>query len=380
MNRRKSILVLGVVFYSLFASALLAQSVVSVIPYELLSRKMIVNVRVNDKMERFILDTGAEKSVITDDYFEANGLEVVDSITLVDSNSRKNFYRQTKIGMISTPDNNIQFKDVHLSVIDGKAFECFNISGLLGSDLLANLICTIDPKEKTLTLTSAEKRSPESLRYAHPFKGENYMPIIEVMVNGEPLNVLFDSGAAPFLSLNQAAYSRLDSLSVIKKIDVRGGSANIGIGGMVVSHSIVKFGIKDFRIGLGKFSNLVQTTSNSRNVLLGMAILDYGRVVIDYPRKLFYYIPFSKDTVILPYRPRKFDVRVLDGKLAVATVWSEMKDILTRDDLITHINGKPTGTYDFCESLLYGIEDLRVKPPVLMTIMTKEGKEVEVEY
>ncbi len=378
--RKTIILALSFILYGLLPTTVIAQSIVSVIPYELFGRKMIINMRVKDKTERFIFDTGAEKSAITSNYFEASSLPILDSINLRDSNSNSQLYKQTKLDAIATTDNKITFNNVPVSVIDGSTLECFNVAGLLGSDLLTSLICTIDPKEKTITLTSAEKRSSESLRYAHSFQGPNYMPVIEGMVNGEPINMLFDTGCSAFLLLSKSQHSRLDSLSAIKTIDFGSGSGSIGIGGLVIDNSIKKIGIRDFRIGLAKFSNLVLTTSGSQNTLLGMAILNYGKIVIDYPRRLFYYIPFSNETVKLGYTPRKFDIKVLDGKLVVATVWSEMENVLSTNDLITHINGKPTGTYDFCDSFINGIEDLKVKTPIMMTIMTKEGKQIEIEY
>ena len=57
-------------------------------------------------------------------------------------------------------------------------FECFHADGLIGSDLLKDLIVEIDSKAKTITVTSAEKASNVSLRKMLPFSGKGFMPII----------------------------------------------------------------------------------------------------------------------------------------------------------------------------------------------------------
>lgn len=82
----------------------------------------------------------------------------------------------------------------------------------------------------------------------------------------------------------------------------------------------------------------------------------------------------------MKYIPQKFDITVINSKLAVGTVWGETAKMLSTGDIITHINGKPTGTYDFCTTLINGIEDVKIKGPIEFTIMTKEGKEVKIVY
>lgn len=384
MHKRKFRLILSAVLYSLFIPAvMIGQQTVSVIPYELLGGKMIVNIQINNKTERIIFDTGAEKSALTNKFVKSRPMPVLDSIQIRDVNNRLRYFAQSRIDSISTCDNQIMVKNLYTSVVDGETFmECFDAIGLLGSDFLvsANLICIIDGKTRTITLTSAEKRVGESLRYAHNFVVEGFMPRIEMAVNGEPVIALFDSGCPSFLQINKREFNRLDSMSLIKTIDVGGGRTTLGVGGGSTK-DVVKAGIDNFRIGLAKFSNVVAITNTSLHPLLGMGILNYGKVVIDYPRRLFYYIPFSNETVTLGHTSRKFELKVLmDGKLRVATVWSEMADVLSTDDLVTHINGKPTATYDYCASLTKGLEELKGKGPFLLTIQTKEGKEVEVEF
>ena len=65
-----------------------------------------------------------------------------------------------------------------------------------------------------------------------------------------------------------------------------------------------------------------------------------------------------------------------DGDLVVSTVWTAMKGLVEVGDLVTHINGKPTGTYDFCESIINGIPELKAKKKTKLTIRTEDGEKV----
>lgn len=377
----KFILLIFVFCIAVFGNTLNAQNVVSVIPYELMSKKMIVKLQVNGKMERFILDTGAELSMFTESFFNANNFQITDSISVSDANNRTFYQKLTVAKEIITPDKKVSFENVRMSLFKGRMLECFDVAGIIGSDLLSKYICIFDSKKQTLTLTSTEKRSPESLRYSHRFVDKGVLPKISLMIAGSPVSVLFDTGAPSFIMLNRDVFNHLDSIHALQVIDKGSGATNTGFGGTQLNDDASKIKIDDLRIGLAKFSNLVETAHFVRTSLLGIDVLDYGKVVIDYSRELFYYIPFTNNVVELPYTPRMFEVELnYDGLLSVSVVWSKMEGLLSKGDLITHINGKPTKKYEICDGIKKGINTLIGKNPKVMTIKTKEGKVLEVAY
>ncbi|MFR7809925.1 MAG: hypothetical protein ACLU4N_11965 [Butyricimonas faecihominis] len=66
--------------------------------------------------------------------------------------------------------------------------------GLIGSDLLANMILEIDSKQQRITITTAEKQTNVSLRKSVSFVEEGVMPIIELQAGlGNGIKVLFDT-------------------------------------------------------------------------------------------------------------------------------------------------------------------------------------------
>ena len=68
-----------------------------------------------------------------------------------------------------------------------------------------------------------------------------------------------------------------------------------------------------------------------------------------------------------------FDLTVKDGDLYVSTVWSSTKGKIEVGDKVIKINGKPTKKYDFCESILNGIPELKEKKQTKLTIETASG-------
>ncbi len=378
---KRIILLFGIILFLLRTTVISGQKVTSTIPYELLGGKMIVKIIVNNNEERVIFDTGAGKSSFTKEFCNANSFILIDSIKVTDVNNNLSYYRRVKVDSLITPDRVIKFRNFYPIIIeDDSPVKCFDVVGLIGSDLIQNLICVIDSKTKTITLTTAEIPSKESLRYSHNFQDRSILPVFEMLINGASVNALFDSGYGGFLKLKNSDYDTLRSISAINRLDIGYGAKSIGLSGVSSGSVTILSQIENLRIGLAKFNNVKAETSNSPVTLLGAASLNYGKVVIDYPRRRFYYIPFSTEPVCPPYTTRKFNLTVSDGKLTIGTVWGEMADLISEGDEITHINGKPTGIYDFCTSIIKGIDDLKGEGTKLVKVRRKDGKVLELEY
>ena len=95
-------------------------------------------------------------------------------------------------------------------------------------------------------------------------------------------------------------------------------------------------------------------------------------MTIDYPRGRFYFEAFQPDNEI-NNQCNNFDLTVKDGDLYVSTVWSSTKGKIEVGDKVIKINGKPAKKYDFCESILNGIPELKEKKQTKLTIETASG-------
>lgn len=364
-------------FLCILTIPIVAQQYKTVLPYRMVGGKMIVEMVMNGTPRSFIFDTGGRTS-LTGEVCEELGLPVVDSLRVTDVNSAKGAYPIVVIESLLTLDNKVNFSKVSaIKLPKPSLFECFHADGLIGSELFVNSIVEIDGKAGTITVTSAEKSSTVSLRKMIPFVQPG-MPIISLQAGvGNSITCLFDTGCPSFFSLKKSDFDILRSAGAFEVLSEGYGEGSIGIVGMAdadVSHR-VRFPL--LSVGSTRFRNVSSETSTPPFTLLGVELLDYGKVTLDYPRARFYFEAYEPEND-LESKHYNLGLRVKDGELVVATVWSAMKGQVEVGDKVTRINGKPVGRYDFCESIINGIPELKAKKKTKLTIQTRQGEKVIV--
>lgn len=354
------------------------QQIQSKIPYRMVGGKMIVEMNVNGTPRSFIFDTGG-RTALTGELCEELGLVVKDSMVVTDVNGNKGGYPLVQIESLMTSDGAINFTGVPaMKLPQPSPFVCFHADGLIGSELFAQMqaIVEIDGKTNMITITSAESPSTISLRKMIPFAQGGGMPIITIQAGvGEGIKVLFDTGYPGFLSLKDSDFENLKNKGVSTVLSEGFGEGSIGVAGMADAAEAYRILFPRISVGATKFNHVTVETSTPPFTLLGVKLLNYGKVTIDYPRGRFYFEAYEQENDLTS---KHYDVnlRVKDGGLVVSTVWTAMKEQVEVGDQVTRINGKPAGTYDFCESIINGIPELKVKKKTKLTIRTKDGEKV----
>ena len=363
--------------FCMMTFSVVAQQYKTVLPYRMVGGKMIVEMIMNGTPRSFIFDTGG-RTALTGEICEELGLTVTDSLVVTDVNSNQATYPIVVIESLLTPDGKINFKGVPaLQLAQPSPFECFHADGLIGSDLLARTIVEIDGKAKTVTITSAEKASTISLRKMIPFVKAG-MPLISLKAGvGNNITCLFDTGCPGFFSLKNTDFEVLKSAAAFNILSEGYGEGSIGVAGMAAADVSYRVRFPLISVGSTKFKNVSSETSTPPFTLLGVRLLDYGKVTLDYPRTRFYFEAYEPEND-LESKHYNVALRVKDGELFVSTVWSTMKGIVEVGDKVTKINGKPTGKYDFCESIINGIPELKAKKKTKLTIRTRQGEKVIV--
>ena len=179
------------------------------------------------------------------------------------------------------------------------------------------------------------------------------------------------------MSLKDSDYDNLYSGGACQTVSEGFGEGSISVGGMAGMAGSYRARFPVVSVGGTKFRNVISETSTPPYTLLGMKLLEYGKVTIDYPRKRLYFEPYEAEAD-LTSKHYNVNLRVKDGDLVVATVWSAMKGVVEVGDKVVRINGKPAGKYDFCESIITGIPELKAKKKTKLTIRTKQGEKVIV--
>lgn len=382
MNKKKNTIFLAVILYQLFLfNNLFGQQVSATIPYELHSGKMIIKMLLNGKEERLIFDTGAGQSSISAEYTALHKLQVVDSMRLNDVTSTSAMYKLTQIASLSTMDKKIGFNGLKPVIMPERSpiIDCFNVVGLIGSDMLQGTVCTIDAATHTITLTDGRYAPKESLRYAHNFSANERLPIFNVVVDGQDLQILMDSGAGEFMVLKEKDAEKLKKSGALQIRKKGKGAKAMGISGEVDNMESAQVYLTEMRVGPAKFTDIITETSNPPYTLLGVKFMEHAKIVIDYPRKRVYYMPYEQVVVKPEFKEANIGITVKDSLLKIAHVWSEWEGVIEEGDVITHIDGVETGRYEFCD-VINGIPALRGANPKMLTIKTKSGKIVNLEY
>ncbi|MCX2452198.1 aspartyl protease family protein [Pedobacter sp. PLR] len=345
------------------------------LPYHVTGGKMVVSIIVDGNAVPFIFDTGGQTS-ISSKLKNALGLNTITNRVITDVNNVKVNLEMVKIPTIATPDGKAVFTQVNSMVIDNEVFACFDGAvGLFGSDMFKNCSIEIDDKSKTIHITNEGKLSLNGRKQVYEFTPtSNGMPVFSMNVGSyTDIDVLFDSGASSALLLKSDDFRKLLGGNEVSIVKTGKAIGSIGVNGFGPPGNRYLINMPEFKLGSQKFLNYKSGSSNSPESLLGLHLLDYGKVTIDYINKLFYFEPYQTEPITDYEKKWDIDLFVKDQKLVVAAIWDDVKTGVKLGDQVTHINGKAVAALSLCESMTKGIPELKNSNAIELTVKTDEG-------
>src|SRR5699024_2843274 len=110
----------------------------------------------------------------------------------------------------------------------------------------------------------------------------------------------------------------------------------VGISGVGQPVEIDKVAIGEMTFLDKKFTNVGSITINMGMSIIGIDMLRYGKIVIDYMRERFYFFPYGEEIVDAGGAPKTWNVGILPvkGHFEVTTVWDNLKDQLEFGDRV----------------------------------------------
>lgn len=163
------------------------------IPFELVKGKIIISVSVYGKERKFIIDTGAP-TAISESLFTELGLKPVGQENISDINEQSNALIVTKLDDVKL--GNTQVAGIPAIVFkESLLTECFDVDGLIGSNLLRNSIVQFDTKAKLIKIASDISKLEVLKRDKNDLVLDRQSsPILKVGVGKNSEMLLFDSG------------------------------------------------------------------------------------------------------------------------------------------------------------------------------------------
>lgn len=341
------------------------------IQFEYVNGKIIIPILINEKTYRFLLDTGAP-NLITKKLAETLKQKSLQEIKVSDANDNKSSMNFVELPNITI--GNVVFENsVALSSNDdgNLVFDCFNLDGFIGSNLLRNSILQIDTRNKTLIITNDEKKLKLNKKNSIELSliGNQSSPYIWIKLKGKNSGkeqVLLDTGMKGFYDISNRNYSLLKNENIFKIISTGIGSKEIGLFGNSKDSEQLKIFLPEMKISNSSFLNISTITTNDKNSRIGIELFENGLATLDFKNKKFYFDQYGINTD-LNEKQLGFSPTILNQKLSIGIVWDEkLKDKIFSGDEIIEINGKNYENYLLCDlinkkSIFKEIEIVNIK-------------------
>ncbi|MCA6067068.1 retropepsin-like domain-containing protein [Chryseobacterium sp. RG1] len=254
----------------------------TVIPFELIEGKIILNVKIKNDQHNFLFDTGAFTIISSElkDQINAKKSNIIFEGT--DANNAKSKMDVFTISNLKVSDltiKNVNFSFADISWISSRA--CKKISGILGANTMKDKVWQINFKNKTLTVSDKTDNNLSSGSVIIPFTEGDFtsVPKIEVNIRGQMLNYVFDTGSGMGFSMNQQSYNKLKGRDFLTFEGLLAQSLNsISKGERQIDMMEVQFG--DVNVG----NQIIDSSLEGIN-LLGTKFMENYLVVIDFINK-----------------------------------------------------------------------------------------------
>ena len=353
------------------------------IPYESVFGKIVIPVEINNKSYRFLLDTGAP-NLISKEIYEALNINKLDSILISDANNLVQKMFATNIPKIQLKD--LVFENQVALVFDFKQhalLNCFNIDGIIGSNLLKNSILKVSKTEQKIYITDQIKLlQPKSKPAKLKLIGSQKAPYIVTNLVGIGKTkavdyVLIDTGMDGMYEMSNRVFDAFEKHQIFETLATSTGVSGIGLFGAGEPKEQKLFHVKTAQFAAQTFENMFVNTTVDNNSRIGLDFLDHTDFIIDFKHKKVYFE--GKNTVVLTDKAPKYEPTMMDNQFVIGLVWDQnLAQEMKFGDKIISIDNTNINEIDFCDILSLK-EQMKDKKNYKIEIKTKEEQIKTIE-
>lgn len=342
------------------------------IPYQEINGKLIIRVRINQADYNFLFDTGAPTCLSTKILAAVNAEQDKDD-QVKDVNGKRTLSQTVIIKDIAL--GQLNFNDIPAVVGVPDFFQCWNVDGIIGSNLLRNSIVQINGIKKTIAITDLTEKLQLGNKTGISLLLDTIQsyPVFNVQLSDQSaMPVHFDTGDNGMLSFSETAMEQLKKAKVYESITKGYGASQIGSFGLEKDNQkfLLKFPI--FDIAEIHFKNVMTVTSKGSGARMGTKMLKYGMITIDFINHKFYYEGPVKE-VDLTEKQWPFQPAFSNNKMVVGLVWQVAGNSVLPGEQIVEIDGTSFENVTLC-NLLSNKPVLDGKDQATVTVKSKKGE------
>lgn len=354
--------------------------------YEELNGKMIVSAELNSKKYNFVFDTGAPTAISSKIVSELK-LSTDGDIELKDQSALTSNMEIVTIENLNF--GGINFKNTPSIILkDMTLFDCLNVDGIIGSNILGNSIIQISAKDKTITLTDKAdklklKKKNSFEMTVNPIQSTPYIDLF--YLNGDLSaheSILVDTGMREFLDLSVHVYKNaVDKVDVFKPLSRSFGTYSAGLHGVAEKSESYTVLVPKLQIGKNYFINVKTHTTTDYTSRIGTEVLEYGVMTLDFINKRFYFDSYEKNDVIdISSKTWPLLLSMNDKKMVVGIVWDEtLKEKVNVGDEVIKFGRYNYEEMDFCEKFRAPINNLNDEERIILKdVNTGQIKEFHI--
>lgn len=283
------------------------------IPYEFISGKIVLSMKLNGKPVKFILDTGGV-NLITSDMAENYGVRAISRELMADGNLKGiNFFRGEMKQLQLSENLSIPTTNVMISP-PMPFFRMLGVAGVLGGEAFADICLVIDGPRKQIILTHPYRPAGIPRNGGLPMQtGNKFHSKFTMTAGGVEFPVLFDTGFDGFFHITKADYSRISESEPVEVIASGTGIWHVGVSGFegLEPQEMIRPEIPSLKVMGHEFTHVATLTQNASMSIIGEGLLEYGTVILDYPRNRFYFYPFADGPENMKGRDQVWNVNIL---------------------------------------------------------------------
>lgn len=351
------------------------------LPYTVENGKYVVTVETSAGPRRFVFDTGASRTTISERLSRELGLSEVDRGLIGDFEGHRQSLAYVQVPYLRLGE--AVFTDKRVVVVPDSSyiFRCLGFDGIAGGDLLRDFVVRMPNADSTITLAGDIRLLGEFVRRdaARIHFAGNSPVIAAVLRNGKSrmkTYMKFDTGSAALFDCRYEECLALLEKGILR--DVRrteGHSGNLGWSNRSVVGDAVRGVVPEFVLAGQRLAAVPLEITHGSHSKLGCGLFRWGTVVIDYPGRRFWLLPHAAQPEPPDASVMNVTVALDGGRLVVGQVWDEtLGTVIAPGDRIVRLGTVEVERVDPC-AFIRG--EVRPDKPEL-TVERKDGTRVRV--